>query len=217
MTMVTNLFPAGMNGLVIVVLIAVLIGTIGSSLNSLSTVFTMDVYAKKINPNATNKELIKVGRMSVVAGCVFAIMMALAIDNIKGLNLFDVFQSVLGFIAPPLSVVFLLTVFWKRTTRKAVNGILSFGSAFSLSVGVLYLWVFTPNKYPIWPHYMLLSFYIFAFLFVVAVLISLFDKNPTVYETTAQEISDRIKPTRRVWILWISLAVVMVSLYLYFG
>jgi len=200
-----------------VVLIAVLVGTIGSSLNSLSTVFTMDVYAKKINPNATNKELIKVGRMSVVAGCLYAIMMALAIDNIKGLNLFDVFQSVLGFIAPPLSVVFLLTVFWKRTTRKAVNGILSFGSAFSLSVGVLYLWVFTPDKYPIWPHYMLLSFYIFAFLFVVAVLISLFDKNPTVYETTAQEISERIKPTRRVWILWISLAVVMVSLYVYFG
>jgi SSS family solute:Na+ symporter len=49
MTMVTNLFPPGMNGLVIVVLIAVLVGTIGSSLNSLSTVFTMDVYAQQIN------------------------------------------------------------------------------------------------------------------------------------------------------------------------
>ncbi|MFY7887444.1 MAG: sodium:solute symporter family transporter [Spirosomataceae bacterium] len=217
MTMVTNLFPPGMNGLVIVVLIAVLVGTIGSSLNSLSTVFTMDVYAKKINPNATNKDLIKVGRYTVIAGCFFAIMMALAIDNIKGLNLFDVFQSVLGFIAPPLSVVFLLTVFWKRTTRKAVNGILSFGSAFSLGVGVLYLWVFTPDKYAFWPHYMILSFLIFAFLFIVAVLISLFDSNPTVYEMTAQEISERIKPTRRVWILWISLAIVMVSLYVYFG
>lgn len=217
MTMVTNLFPPGMNGLVIVVLIAVLVGTIGSSLNSLSTVFTMDVYAKKINPNASNKDLIKVGRYTVIAGCFFAIMMALAIDNIKGLNLFDVFQSVLGFIAPPLSVVFLLTVFWKRTTRKAVNGILSFGSAFSLGVGVLYLWVFTPYKYAFWPHYMILSFLIFAFLFIVAVLISLFDSNPTVYEMTAQEISERIKPTRRVWILWISLAIVMVSLYAYFG
>ena len=217
MTMVTNLFPPGMNGLVIVVLIAVLVGTIGSSLNSLSTVFTMDVYAKKINPNASNKDLIKVGRYTVIAGCFFAIMMALAIDNIKGLNLFDVFQSVLGFIAPPLSVVFLLTVFWKRTTRKAVNGILSFGSAFSLGVGVLYLWVFTPDKYAFWPHYMILSFLIFAFLFIVAVLISLFDSNPTVYEMTAQEISERIKPTRRVWILWISLAIVMVSLYVYFG
>lgn len=48
MTMVTHLFPTGLNGLVIVVLIAVLVGTIGSSLNSLSTVFTMDIYVKKL-------------------------------------------------------------------------------------------------------------------------------------------------------------------------
>src|SRR6476620_12240857 len=77
MTMVTNLFPPGMNGLVIVVLIAVLVGTIGSSLNALSTVFTVDVYAKKINPNATNKQIISVGRMTVVAGCIFAVLMVL--------------------------------------------------------------------------------------------------------------------------------------------
>ena len=56
MTMVTNLFPSGMNGLVICVLIAVLVGTIGSSLNALSTVFTTDVYVKNINPNATTQQ-----------------------------------------------------------------------------------------------------------------------------------------------------------------
>src|SRR5688572_1606472 len=131
MTLVTNLFPPGLNGLVIVVLIAVLVGTIGSSLNALSTVFTTDVYAKKINPDATNKQIIKVGRLTVLAGCLFAIMMAIAIDSIKGLNLFDVFQAVLGFIAPSLAVVFLLSVFWQRTTRKAVNFTLSIGSAIS--------------------------------------------------------------------------------------
>src|SRR6185503_9160942 len=104
----------------------------------------------------------RVGRITVIASCIFAVGMALAIDNIKGLNLFDVFQSVLGFIAPPLAVVFLLTVFWKRTTKLAVNLILSAGSAFSLGIGVLYLWVFTADKYSFWPHYLLLSFYIFA-------------------------------------------------------
>ncbi|MBD0288003.1 MAG: sodium/solute symporter [Flavisolibacter sp.] len=212
MTMVTNLFPPGMNGLVIVVLIAVLVGTIGSSLNSLSTVFTMDVYAKKINPHATNKQIIKVGRTTVIAGCLFAIMMALAIDNIKGLNLFDVFQSVLGFIAPPLSVVFLLTVFWKRTTRKAVNLVLSAGSAFSLGVGVLYLWVFTPDKHPFWPHYLLLSFYIFLVLFAVAVLTSLLDPSPVVTDAKVHTTADLPKPTRRVWTAWIALIIVMVCL-----
>ncbi len=217
MTMVTNLFPPGMNGLVIVVLIAVLVGTIGSSLNSLSTVFTMDVYLKKINPQATNQEIIKVGRYTVIAGCIFAIMMALAIDSIKGLNLFDVFQSVLGFIAPPLAVVFLLTVFWKRTTKKAVNFTLSAGSVVSLGVGVMYLWVFTPDKYPIWPHYLLLSFLIFAFLFVLAVIISLLDNEPTVYLATFEEKNNIEKPTKKVWISWLLLTIVMIALYLFFN
>ena len=217
MTMVTNLFPPGMNGLVIVVLIAVLVGTIGSSLNSLSTVFTMDVYLKKINPHATNQEIIKVGRYTVIAGCIFAIMMALAIDSIKGLNLFDVFQSVLGFIAPPLAVVFLLTVFWKRTTKKAVNFTLSAGSVVSLGIGVMYLWVFTPDKYPIWPHYLLLSFFIFAFLFVLAIIISLLDNEPTVYLATFEEKNNIEKPTRKVWISWTLLTIVMIALYLFFN
>jgi SSS family solute:Na+ symporter len=215
MTMVTNLFPPGMNGLVIVVLIAVLVGTVGSSLNALSTVFTMDVYVKKINPGATNKEIIRMGRIIVVIGCVFAVFMALAIDSIKGLNLFDVFQSVLGFIAPPLSAVFLLTVFWKRTTRRAVNLILSAGSVFSLGVGALYLWVFTPDKYSFWPHYLLLSFYIFAILFVTAVIISLADRNGMVFKQSAGT-EPLAKPTRRVWLMWGFLAIVMVILYLFF-
>ena len=217
MTMVTNLFPPGMNGLVIVVLIAVLVGTIGSSLNSLSTVFTMDVYLKKINPQATNNEIIRVGRMTVIAGCFFAIMMALAIDSIKGLNLFDVFQSVLGFIAPPLAVVFLLTVFWTRTTKKAVNFTLSAGSVFSLGVGVMYLWVFTPDKYPIWPHYLLLSFFIFAFLAALAMIISLLDKAPTVYLATLEEQNSIEKPSKKVWISWLLLTIVMIGLYLFFN
>lgn len=215
MTLVTNLFPPGLNGLVIVVLIAVLIGTIGSSLNALSTVFTTDVYVKKLNPAASNKQIIKVGRITVFAGCLFAIMMAIAIDSIKGLNLFDVFQAVLGFIAPPLSVVFLLTVFWKRTTRKAVNFTLSIGSGISLGIGVLYLWVFPAKEYSAWPHYMLLSFYIFALLFVVAVLISLFDKKPVRYNQIDK--ASLPKPGKLVWRVWIALIIVMISLYIFFN
>lgn len=217
MTMVTNLFPPGMNGLVIVVLIAVLVGTIGSSLNSLSTVFTMDVYVKNINPNATNKQIVRMGRLSVIAGCVFAVIVVLGIDNIKGLNLFDVFQSILGFIAPPLSVVFLLTVFWKRTTRKAVNFSLSVGSVISLGIGVLYLWVFPSDQYTFWPHYLMVSFYTFAGLMIIAVLISLLDRNPTVYEISELDQSAIEKPTKRVWVSWIALAIVMVALYLFFN
>ena len=215
MTMVTNLFPAGLNGLVIVVLIAVLVGTVGSSLNALSTVFTTDIYAKKINPQATTPQLIKVGRITVLVGCLFAVLMAIAIDNIKGLNLFDIFQAVLGFIAPPLAVVFLLAVFWKKTTRKAVNFTLSWGAFISLGIGALYLWVFPKDQYGFWPHYLLLSFYIFALLFLLTIFISLTDRNPVRYEVPIQRNIE--KPTRRVKIVWGALIVIMISLYLIFN
>jgi len=216
MTMVTNLFPPGMNGLVIVVLIAVLVGTIGSSLNALSTVFTTDLYVKKVNPQATNRQVIKVGRITVVAGCIFAVLMALAIDNIKGLNLFDIFQSVLGFIAPSLAVVFLLSVFWRRTTKKAVNATLSYGSAFSLGTGVLYLWILTPDKYPFWPHYLLLSFYIFVVLLVTAVIISLADKLPVTNGQTMTA-ADMPLTSRRVKILFALLGLAIFGLYFFFN
>lgn len=214
MTMISQLFPKGMLGLVIIVMISVLVATIGSSLNALSTVFTTDIYLKKINPTADNKKLISVGRLTVVFGCLFAILMAIAIDQIKGLNLFDVFQSVLGFLAPSLSVVFLLAAFWKRTTAAAVNCVLSFGSLFSLTIGVLYLWVFTPDKYPIWPHYLLLSFYIFLTLLLVAIAISLLTKNTiqaTLMQTAKPQTSLMVKRS------FILLGLVIIFLYIIFN
>ena len=163
MTMVTQLFPAGMTGLIIAVLIAALVSTIDSALNSLSTVFTIDIYVKKYKPNATQKEIIKTGRWLQYRLLHLRVLWRCAIDSIKGINLFDVFQAVLGFIAPPLSVVFLLSVFWKRTTQLAVNAVLSIGTVISLCIGMLYLWVFIHGRsISPWPHYFFVSFYIFA-------------------------------------------------------
>jgi SSS family solute:Na+ symporter len=218
MTMVTNLFPSGLNGLVICVLIAVLVATIGSSLNALSTVFTKDIYVNNINPKATVKQQINVGRYTVIAGCVLAVLMAIAFDNIQGKTLFDIFQSILGYLAPPLAVTFLLSVFWKRTTKLAVNFILSAGSAFSLFVGMLNLWILPPDEATgantWWPHYFLISFYIFAILFVAAILISLLDKNKV---TAAIETAPLPKTDKQVKILFVLLGLVILSLYIIFN
>jgi len=214
MTMVTNLFPSGMNGLVICVMIAVLVATIGSSLNALSTVFTNDIYVKKMNPAATIKDQIKVGRITIGVGCIVSILIAIAIDNIKGQNLFNIFQAVLGFLAPSLSVVFLLSIFWKRTTKRAVNWTLSWGSAFSLFVGVLYLWIFPADIYTAWPHFLLISFYIFVVLMMTAIVISLVDKNP---ETNFEIESEVPKTSKKVKLLFGLLGVTIVVLYLIFN
>ena len=213
LTMVENLFPVGMVGLVFAVLTACLVSTIGSALNALSTVFTMDIYVKRFNPNASQRRINYVGRIVTVIGAAIAIVLTVAIDSIKGLNLFNVFQSVLGFIAPPMAAVFVLGIFWRKTTMRAANFALTIGTAFCLIVGVLYLWPPEWLQFP-WPHFMLLSFELFVILAVAMVIISLTDKDKTQYEIPA--------PIHEGWSklavgLWTALAIVMISLYVYFN
>jgi SSS family solute:Na+ symporter len=215
MTMVTRLLPAGMVGMVMAVLIAALVSTIDSALNSLSTVFTMDIYVKKYKPAATQKEIVRIGRIATVSGAAIAIFLTLAIDSIKGLNLFDVFQAVLGFLAPPMSVVFLFGVLWKGTTTRAANLILSAGTIFSIGTGILYLWVFPKEQYDFWPHFLLLSFYIFVILSIFAFLVSYFDQNSK--DQNVLDFGILSKPDRKVWVPWIALIIVMVCLYMLFN
>lgn len=215
LVMVSNLFPVGMKGLIIVVLLAALIGNIGSSLNSVSTVYTMDIYLKKRKANATNADIIKIGRVVTVISAVVSVVIALAIDNIKGLNLFNIFQSVLGFLAPSMSVVFLFAVLWKKTTSRAVNIILTFGTLFSLTIAILYWWVFPVEKYDFWPHFMLMSFYIFVILSVAAFLISYFDKHSNDQNTL--DFGNLPKPSKKVVVTWVALIVVMIALYVIFN
>lgn len=216
MTMVTTLFPSGMKGLIMAVLIAALVSTIDSALNALSTVFTMDIYVKKIKPKATRNQIVSIGRVVTVAGAVVAIFITLAINSIKGLNLFDVFQSVLGFIAPPMSVVFLFGVLWTKTTRKAADFILIFGTLLSLITGVMYLWVFPKEIYTFWPHFLLLSFYLFVFLSFVIVIVSYLTKNEIEnHEKLIYPLSPKMSKSAK--LLWLLLFITMVCLYIFFN
>ncbi len=211
LTMVENLFPVGMVGLVFAVLTACLVSTIGSALNALSTVFTMDIYVKRFHPEASQQHINHVGRIVTLVGAAVAIILTVAIDSIKGLNLFNVFQSVLGFIAPPMTAVFLLGVFWRRTTTQAANLALTAGTAFCLIVGVLYLW---GPKSELWPHFMLLSFLLFVVLAAMMVVVSLYGK-PDKEHTIPTPISGRTSTT--VVVMWLALAAVMTALYVIFN
>ena len=215
MTLVTRLFPVGMTGLIMAVLIAALVSTIDSALNSLSTVFTMDIYVKEYKPDASQKQIVEIGRIVTLVGAIIAIFLTLAINSIKGLNLFDVFQSILGFIAPPMSVVFVFGVLWKKTTTRAANFALLGGTIISLTTGVMYLWVFPKEKFDFWPHFLLLSFFIFIFLSIIIFLISYFDPNTDDQNTL--DFGMLSKPSKKVWIAWVALIVVMVGMYILFN
>lgn len=181
--------------------------------------FKMDLsgqtFVKKIRPQAKQKEIIRVGQVVTVVGALISVIITIAIDSIKGLNLFNVFQSVLGFIAPPMAAVFLFGVFWKRTTTLAANMALTLGTVFSIGVGILYLWVFPAEQYNAWPHFMLLSFYLFVIIGIGMIVVSLWDKSPQLGILNMEKIED--KPARIVLILWGLLIVTMIGLYIFFN
>jgi SSS family solute:Na+ symporter len=211
LTLVETVFPAGLTGLVVVVMVAALVSTIGSALNSLSTVFTMDIYVKKYKPGASRNEINLTGRIVNVAGAVLAVLCALGITKIQGLNFFNIFQSVLGFLAPPMASAFLLSVFWKRSTPRAVNLLLTAGTIFSLGTGILYYTGSILTKV----HFLLISFLIFITLTVLTIIISLSEKTAKV--TVATETGIGYKPSGTTWILWGVLIAVMVTAYICFN
>lgn len=217
MTMVTRLFPVGMRGLVMAVLIAALISTIDSALNSLSTVFTMDIYLKKSKTKPTQRKIIKTGRFVTLIGSLISVFIATLIANVEGLNLFDLFQAILGFLAPPMTAVFLSGVLWKKTSTKAVNIALVAGTVFSLSVGIMYLFVFPASDYNFWPHFLLLSFYIYSIIQIQIIVVSIFGKVKINNDFNFIEKKINDKPSKKVKILWGGLIVLMGCLYLFFN
>ena len=123
----------------------------------------------------------------------------------------------IAFIAPPMSAVFLIGVLWKRATARAALSSLIIGSGISLSVGVCHFknW---PNE-QFWPHYLLVSFYLFVGIAAFMVFVSLLTRK-SVSENglpTASEVyATQGARSARVWGLWALLAAIMLSLYVVF-
>jgi SSS family solute:Na+ symporter len=116
-----------------------------------------------------------------------------------------------------MSVVFLFGVLWKKTTTLAANFILSAGTILSLGTGVLYLWVFPSDKYDFWPHFLLLSFYIFIVLSFAAFIISYFDKAGALKTNNRLEFKYDGRPDKQVLWSWTALIIVMIALYILFN
>lgn len=113
-----NLLPQGLKGLSFAALTAAVVASLAGKANSISTIFTLDIYKNSINRNASEKNLVWVGRLAVVASMLLALLIApfLGIDKKGG---FEFIQEYTGFVSPGIFAMFLLGFFWKRTTAKA--------------------------------------------------------------------------------------------------
>jgi SSS family solute:Na+ symporter len=109
--MVKYLLPEGLRGIVVAGLLSALMGSLAGVFNACSTLFTVDLY-QKWRPQASQKELVQVGRLATIA----CVLLGLAwIPVIRGAHgLYGYLQAIQSYLAPPIFVVFFLGVFWRR-------------------------------------------------------------------------------------------------------
>ena len=112
-TLVRELLPSGMRGLVAGGLLAALMSSLSSVFNSCSTLFTIDIY-KKLNPDSSEKKLVFVGRIATGIVVITGVLWIPLMQVISSGGLYKYLQSVQAYIAPPIAAVFLLGIFWSR-------------------------------------------------------------------------------------------------------
>jgi SSS family solute:Na+ symporter len=134
-TLMTVILPSGMRGLVAAGLMAALMSSLASVFNSCSTLFTIDIYKKRY-PDAPEAKLVSVGRYATIAVVVAGIIWIPIMANISGV-LYEYLQSVQAYIAPPITVVFLLGIFIPRINSKGAYATLVGGFIFAfLRIGL---------------------------------------------------------------------------------
>ena len=125
-TMVATLLPEGLRGLVVAGIIAALMSSLSSLFNSTATLFTLDIY-KKIKPKVSEQKLVLIGRMATLVVVVFGLLWIPIMPMISKGGLYQYLQSVQGYLAPPITAVFLLGLFNSRINNKGATWGLSFG------------------------------------------------------------------------------------------
>ncbi len=132
--LIKTFVPVGFKGLVLAALTAAIVSSLASMLNSTSTIFTMDIYKPYLNKNASEKILVRVGRITAGAALLIAIVVAPLLGNVP--QMFQYIQEYTGLVSPGILGVFLMGLFWKKATNKGaiVGVVLSIFVAFLLKL-----------------------------------------------------------------------------------
>lgn len=119
-----QILPAGLKGLAFAALTAAIVSSLASMLNSTSTIFTMDIYKPYFNKKASDKQLVRTGRMSAAGALIIGAIIAPLLGGID--QAFQFIQEYTGVVSPGILAVFMLGLFWKKaTSRAAIIGVLS--------------------------------------------------------------------------------------------
>ena len=124
--------PTGLKGIAIAALAAAIVSSLASMLNSTATIFTMDIYKQLINKNANDRQTVNVGRISALIALVIATIMAPLLGGID--QAFQFIQEYTGIVSPGILAVFVLGLFWKKTSNKGAI----FGALVSIPIALFF-------------------------------------------------------------------------------
>jgi SSS family solute:Na+ symporter len=166
--MITQLLPKGLVGILVAALLSGLMSQIAGALNSIATLSSYDLY-KRFKPETTDKQLVTVGRWSAGIALVLSIALLPLLNSYQ--SLFEGINDVIAHIAPPITCVFLLGVFWKKASAKAAQYTLLIGSVLGVAVFIVNKIYGTETFIGNIP-FMMMAFYLFCACVITQVVFS---------------------------------------------
>jgi len=168
-----NLLPAGLKGVAFAALTAAIVASLAGKANSISTIFSLDIYKKYFNKEASERKLVLTGRWAVIIAMLIAAVVAPALKSLD--QAYQFIQEYAGFFSPGVLAIFLLGMFWKKTTAAA--GLAGALLTVPISIVLKGLPRWTNGVFPDYPFLDRMTIAFFAIV-IIMVVISLVKPKP---------------------------------------
>jgi uncharacterized sodium:solute symporter family permease YidK len=158
-----NLLPAGLKGVALAALTAAIVASLAGKANSISTIFSLDIYKKYFNSQASEKKLVRTGRWCVVVCMIIAAFVAPALKTLD--QAYQFIQEYVGFFSPGVLAIFLLGMFWKKTTPSA--GLAGALLTVPIAAVLKFLPMWTEGAFPDYPFLDRMTIVFFMIVFIM--------------------------------------------------
>jgi len=222
---ILSFLPNGLRGLSIAALTAAIVASLAGKANSISTIFTLDVYKKYINSGADEQKMVWTGRLSILVAMIVAILFTWKdLLGIGGDGGYTFIQKYTGYISPGVFATFILGMFWKRTTgAAAIAGIVAgfvlsvFFGQFAVTVCGADTWLYTAylngrGVYEI-PFFICMGW---AFFFTVLLMIGISMAGPRINSKALPLDKAMFRLSSANWVLIVFILLVFSALYVRF-
>ncbi len=179
-----NLLPAGLKGVALAALTAAIVASLAGKANSISTIFSLDIYKKYFNKAASDRKLVITGRWVVIISMFVAALVAPALKSLD--QAYQFIQEYVGFFSPGVLAIFLLGIFWKKTTATA--GLAGALLTVPIAAVLKFLPVWTNGAFPDYPFLDRMTITFLAIVFLMVSISILKPESKLQHETHTIEV-----------------------------